>query len=80
MQTVTQTYLTVVSCFKVIACRLFLLRELLMTPMEQVADKPVVRCQGGCRGDTRNKCESIWHHACHPGQTALLAVCTQWSS
>lgn len=55
MQAVTQTYLTVVSCFKVTACRLFLLRELLMTPMEQVADKPVVRCQGGCRGDTRNK-------------------------
>lgn len=76
MQTVMQTYLTVVSCFEVTACRLFLLRELLMTPMEQVADKPVVRCQGGCREDTRNKWEHLSPHLSPRADCTASRVCT----
>lgn len=48
MSTVRQTYLAVVSCFKVTASGLFLLAVSPMALLEQVANKPAVGCQGGC--------------------------------
>jgi hypothetical protein len=54
MSTVRQTYLAVVSCFKVTASGLFLLAVSPMALLEQVANKPAVGCQGGFGRDREN--------------------------